>query len=487
MVPSGAMEPPSSGRVERVLSWAILVGLMGWLVLTWAPAFGLPFGDSHEGRILSEFGLRVRNFWELGVVDSSWGGDWSPFSDTPYNHHPPFLHVLHLLISWVFGEGQAQLKSVGYLSGLLSVPALAYMGRRIGLRHIAASVATALVVVTPFFWLYARLGLGMLPLALLIGTVLHLDAQKDPSPWLVAATGASAFFAVSSSWQGFALGAVMGLWLLRRRGLDRPTWAVGWSMVAGATAVFAWALTGDGLGELTEHAGNRVAFPWTVSEFLERQWFFADALTPEGYGWLLVLTLPVGLLHRRTRFVVATMAVLIAVFMFGPSDNAWIHDYWNFYAFLAVLPSVGITLDVLGRRLPGRRARGVLLVAALVVTTVWATQIERDAFHERYFAAAADAGTLLIEVDPADGQETGWYTNPIPWLTWMSYHWDLRPEELTPGTLEQPADGDFVLVRADRLPQWLDPLVVGEAVASEGRYALIRAADIRSAVLEPTP
>ena len=483
MVPSGHMEPPSAGRLERALSWAILAGLMGWLAVTWAPAFGLPLGDSHEGRILSEFGMRVSNFWDKGLLGSAWGGDWSPFSDTPYNHHPPLLHTLHLFVSWVFGEGFAQLKSIGYLSGLASVPALAYMGRRIGLRHLTSTVATALVVVTPFFWLYARLGLGMLPLALLIGTVLHLGRTDQPSRRLVVATAVAAFFAVSSSWQGLVLGAVMGLWLLGARGLDRPTWTVGLTMVAAALVVVGWTLTGPGIGELTEHAGNRVAFPWTVREFLDRQWFFADALTPDGFGWLMVLTLPVGLVHRRTRFVTWTVVLVIVAFMFGPSDNAWIHDYWNFYGFLAVLASAGITLDVLADRLPGRHARAGLLVVALVVAALWATQIERDTFHQRYFANAADAGALLLDVPPAEGQGTGWHLDPIPWTTWMSFHWDLPTDELGVDMVDVVPPGDLVLGRLDRLPHWLDPTVAEAAVAVDGRYALFRAADLADARL----
>lgn len=486
------MDPRPSGPLERALSWTILLGLTLWLAWTWAPAFGLPFGDSHEGRILSEFGIRVRNFWEMGAAGSSWGGDWTPFRDTPYNHHPPFLHALHIGLSALFGQSPALLKSVGYVSGLLTVPALAYMARRLGLRPLTAAVATALVAVTPFFWLYARLGLGMLPLALMTGTVLHLAATAEPSKRLVIVTSAAAFFAVTSSWQGLILGAVLGLWLLSKRRIDQPTIVVGITMSAAALIVVAWTLTGPGIGDLAAHAGARWSFPWTLGEFLDRQWFFADALLPDGYRWLMIAALPVGLAHRATRFVVWMFVLLIVGFMFGPSDNAWIHDYWNLYGFLAVVPAVGITLDVVcgGTRDGGRGTKGrtwwyaVVVAAMLVLAVVWSQEIERDLFHDRYFEMPARAGALLESHEPAPGQETGWYLNPIPHVTWMAYHWDLEPVEVTPNALTGVPDGDLVLVRTDRLPQWLSPALVDAAVAADGRYALVPAGALDAFMLD---
>ncbi len=445
---------------------------------------------------MSEFGIRVRNFWEMGAAGSSWGGDWTPFRDTPYNHHPPFLHVLHIALSGVFGQNPAVLKSVGYVSGLLTVPALAYMGRRLGLRPMTAAAATALVVVTPFYWLYARLGLGMLPLALVTGAVTHLASSKEPSRRLVVGTSAAAFLAVTSSWQGLILGAVLGLWLLAKRRVDRPTIVVGVVMAFAAVLVFGWTLTGPGIADLASHAGDRARFPWTVREFLDRQWFFGDALLPDGYRWLLIGTLPVGLAHRKTRFVTWTFVALLLGFMFGPSDNAWIHDYWNFYGFLAVLPAVGIALEVVSQRTTddGRRTAGtsngirwwfwVVMVAALVLAIWWAQEIERDLFHDRYFEMPARAGALLEANSPDPNQETGWYLAPIPHVTWMAYHWDLEPIEVTPEILSRVPDDDVVLVRTDRIPAWLDPTIFDAAVAADGRYALVPAAALKVSVLE---
>ena len=34
-----------------------------FLLVSWIPAFGLPLGDSHEGRVLGQFSLHMKNFW----------------------------------------------------------------------------------------------------------------------------------------------------------------------------------------------------------------------------------------------------------------------------------------------------------------------------------------------------------------------------------------------------------------------------------------
>ncbi len=73
--------PRADARVAKVL----IAALMAFLAVSWWPAFGLPLGDSHEGRVLGQFSLHVANFWELGLVGSSFGrpGSHSPRFPTP--------------------------------------------------------------------------------------------------------------------------------------------------------------------------------------------------------------------------------------------------------------------------------------------------------------------------------------------------------------------------------------------------------------------
>ena len=101
-----------------------------FLLVSWIPAFGMTLGDSHEGRVLGQFSLHMKNFWSMGVIDSSFGASWEPFSDIPYTHHPPVLTFLHVIVSSIIGEGSKQIKLVSYAAGVLTIPALFSMGKK---------------------------------------------------------------------------------------------------------------------------------------------------------------------------------------------------------------------------------------------------------------------------------------------------------------------------------------------------------------------
>ena len=114
-----------------------------------------------------------------------------------------------------------------------------------------------------------------------------------------------------------------------------PSPARAWRRVM---AVLVWVTQGAGVAELSDHAGTRVGFDWTIREFLERQWMFARRLLPT---WYLVLALPAlvaGLADARSRFLTAILASMVVAFAVVPADNAWVHDYWNFPALMALFP-----------------------------------------------------------------------------------------------------------------------------------------------------
>ena len=117
---------------EKLLTKTAVSIMALFLLVSWLPAFGLPLGDSHEGRVLGQFALHMKNFWSMGVIDSSFGASWEPFSDIPYTHHPPVLTFLHVLVSSIFGEGLKQVKLISYIAGILTVPALFSMGKNLG-------------------------------------------------------------------------------------------------------------------------------------------------------------------------------------------------------------------------------------------------------------------------------------------------------------------------------------------------------------------
>jgi len=459
----------------------LVVGLAAFLVVTWARSFGLPLGDSHEGRVLGQFALHVRNFWDLGPAGSSFGADWAPFSDAPYTHHPPLLTGLHLLVSTVVGQGLWQLKAISYLSGLATVPALYWVGRRMGFGALPVAAATGALVATPWWWVYGRLGLGFLPNLAMVGMVL-LVADEVTGRGLrraAAATGA----AVAASWHGAFLAPLLWLWLWRRRGLDRVVVVVGAAVAAGALAVLVWVAQGGGVTELADHAGNRVGVDRTVGEFLDRQWTFARGLLPT---WYLVLALPAlvaGLADPRSRALTGMLVAMVVAFAVVPSDNAWVHDYWNFPVLMALFPGFVALTDRAVRALPGLR-RGVAEGAVAVLVVVALVALAPGANHDRYFAAPAEAGRLVEAVGPAAGQDTAWHTPQVPWPTWVSRVWGLAPGAVaSPEDVATVGDDDRVVVRLDRLPAFVGRSVADEALAVRGTYAVVTGAALRRHLL----
>jgi MFS family permease len=450
-------------------------------VVTWARSFGLPLGDSHEGRIIGQFALHVRNFWDLGPSGSSFGAAWQPFSDVPYTHHPPLLTGIHLVVSTVLGQGLWQLKAVSYLAGLTTVPALYWVGRRMGFGALPVAAATGALVATPWWWVYGRLGLGFLPNLAMVGMVLLVadEANNRGLRRAAVATGA----AVAASWHGAFLAPLLWLWLWRRRGLDRTVAVVGAAVGVGALAMLVWVTQGGGVSELADHAGTRMGVDRTVGEFLDRQWMFARGLLP---AWYLVLVLPAlvaGLADSRSRALTGMLATMVVVFAVVPSDNAWVHDYWNFPVLMALFPGFAALVDRVVRALPGLRrgaaegAVAVLVAAALVV-------LAPGANHERYFAAPAEAGRLVEAVGPAAGQDTAWHTPQVPWPTWVSRAWGLEPSVVASSEdVATVGDYDRVVVRLDRLPSFVDRSVADEALAVRGTYAVVTGVALRRHLL----
>ena len=373
------------------------------------------------------------------------------------------------------------MKAVSYLAGLTTVPALYWVGRRMGFGALPVAAATGALVATPWWWVYGRLGLGFLPNLAMVGMVLLVadEANNRGLRRAAVATGA----AVAASWHGAFLAPLLWLWLWRRRGLDRTVAVVGAAVGVGALAMLVWVTQGGGVSELADHAGTRMGVDRTVGEFLDRQWMFARGLLP---AWYLVLVLPAlvaGLADSRSRALTGMLATMVVVFAVVPSDNAWVHDYWNFPVLMALFPGFAALVDRVVRALPGLRrgaaegAVAVLVAAALVV-------LAPGANHERYFAAPAEAGRLVEAVGPAAGQDTAWHTPQVPWPTWVSRAWGLEPSVVASSEdVATVGDYDRVVVRLDRLPSFVDRSVADEALAVRGTYAVVTGVALRRHLL----
>lgn len=452
------------------LPWLGAGALIGSvLAISWWELLFLPLGDSHDGRINARFGLQVRNLLEDGLLGSDLLASMEPFAAQPYAHHPPLLNLLHAGLGSVFGVGAWQLHLIGFLAGLATVGALLWLASELGFSPWVAAPPVAVVAATPMFWIYARLGLGMS--LMLVFLALWSRWSKDPSRVRGVLVGAVVL--ALSSWPGVALVLVMAIWTFARH--DRLMGRRLAIAAAGvAIAVLAWALSVTSVAELGEHTRNRVRVPVGLGEFVEQYRWFYGTLFPGWFKWAIPVAIVVALAARRTRVPAAAVSIVMLAWTLGLPEAAYVHDFWT-YPLLGVV-ALGWMAGVqwlVERRVPV--ALVAVVLALLAASTFSSTQ--RDGFREAYFHAPSDAGRLLAAVPPSRGQTVGWVAGALEVPRWMSFYWDLPVAELGREQVDEVHPGDLVLLRGDRLPEWLDEVPMPRAQV--GRYALVTVSDLR--------
>ncbi|MGI5147480.1 ArnT family glycosyltransferase [Plantactinospora sp. CA-294935] len=348
--PSGA----DLRRVER-RGWAGVAAITGIVALTWIPLLGMPFGDNHLGRIIGRYALQLRNLQEQGILGSHFGADWLPYASTPYAHHPPLFNLLTALTGLLPSDGEHQVWLPAYLLALLIIPAGAALLRGLGLRWSATLLALGLMVATPFYWVYSPLMFDLGPILALSALVVRLRARPDPSRRLVAGACVAALLTTLVSWPGVGFAAVLGLWLLAARRVDRVTVLVGASMLAGVAISLAFVVGVTGMNVLGGQAELRsTGGGYTVRQFLRRQWQYAYDLLPLWYIGALPIGAVVGLLDRRTRVYLAMAVAFTGAWILGLSNGAFVHSYWSYPMLVVGLVGMGVLLDRLAARLTGR-------------------------------------------------------------------------------------------------------------------------------------
>jgi hypothetical protein len=237
-----------------------------------------------------------------------------------------------------------------------------------------------------------------------------------------------------------------------------------------------------GWGALADQTELRTAGgSFTAAEFLERQWRWFTELLPVWYLVLLPIGVIAGLVDRRTRVYTAMATVLAAGWVIVLNNGAYVHDYWAFLLLVPGVVGMGALLDRLAGLVSGQVAAAGALAAGVGVAAGFAVMVFGPT-AENYRDRPADAGRLVSEHAPAAGQQYAWHDGrPVP--RWLVYYWDLPPREATPESLAQAGPSDLVVVYLGRPPRWLDESAAAP-VAQEGRYALVRAADLRGAVAE---
>ncbi len=522
-------------RIARLCSgWTVVAVICFGVLAMWAPDLDLPLGNSDDGRIFGRAGLQAQNFWELGPLESRFGAVMEPYVrsefDVPprteppqaavtYAHHPPLRLFITIASIGVLGDNLPALRITDFLIGAGTAALMAALLRVVGFGWGPTLVAVVVMVSTGFFYVYGRVGISFSLLIALTATVAWLRQVENPPRWALGGAAALAGLTALHSWIAIASLGLLAPWLFfgtvqRRRALSpeapRKKWNLGdlvragWSpalssIVIGAaiggllTAV--WLLNATDLSEITDRiafrTGNDVSTAieqrhFTFSEFLKRQWTFAshELMTSLWLRLLLVPAFIAAFVDRRSRGPALVTLAVAATLTFGFLQGAWIHRLWNFPWLAPTTIGIAALADAVRRSMRGwatkLRLPAGLLVAAISVTTL--IFVATGSTRDFYLTGPADAGAVLedaLQTDPEAAEaELVWITAGISTARWVSYYLDLPVWTLDESKIGDVVATDLILLRNDRIPDFVPESALDDPLAAGARYTLISASEL---------
>ena len=198
---------------------------------------------------------------------------------------------------------------------------------------------------------------------------------------------------------------------------------------------------------------------------------------PPWLRFLLAPALIAGLIDRRTRVAVAITLAVSAALTFGIRQGAWIHRLWNFPWLMPVTIGLAALLDQAAKRIRASWRRAAA-VAATTVVTVTMIAVITGSTRDRYITDPADVGRALEAAasQPAAAvAEVAWVGPSLPAPRWTSYYLDIPVFHLDDHSLDQLHHTDIVIVKANRLPDYLPLEVLHNPLASVGDFTVITA------------
>jgi len=479
--PPNGDEPKPRRDLSDRFGWSAITAMTLGVAATWLPLLFLPLGDFHSGRVDGRYALHVRNLFEKGLVGSDFSADWSPYGQFPYAHWPPLRNALAALAGLLPGEGPYEPRIGTYAIALLAIPAAAALLRAFGVRWIPTLVAVALMVATPFFWVYANQKFDLALILAICAAVVRIRRDPDPPRWLIVGASVLALLATLATWPGIAITGLLLLWLIgTRRRLDRVVLWFGVAAAVGVALSLLFVVGITGMDRLVGQTEMRTGGGVTFVELFLRQGRYYLTLLPVWYLALVPLGFVAALMRKQTRFFMACAIAVTAIWIVGLRNGAYIHEFWGFLVLVPGVLGMGVLLDKAVTLVSDRWVR-VTAVAVCAALAVFVASMALGGVGDRYYYRPARAGDLVMETPPAAGQQYAWNSG-LPAARWLAYYWDLPPRTITVKALtERGNPDDLVVLRLDDLPAWLPRSVATHAVRTEGNYALVRVADVLAA------
>src|SRR5579871_1319225 len=193
--------PAARARTAVLAALAVAVFAVGFLVVG-HQRLVMPFGDSHDGRNGTQWGLGSRDLRQQGPVTSHLGADLvAGARRQPYTDHPPLIYSETAAAESIFGEHPWVTRLPAWLASLAVIVLCFELLRRSRLSPVAAAIGTALGLGCPMFGAYGLMNdpwiLG-LPWGIAM-LVLWRDGRSG-RPWPWWAVAAVALVGALTSW-----------------------------------------------------------------------------------------------------------------------------------------------------------------------------------------------------------------------------------------------------------------------------------------------
>jgi len=265
--------------------------------------------------------------------------------------------------------------------------------------------------------------------------------------------------------------------------------------VAGGLLTAAWLLNATDVSELSERVAFRTGTDvstaieqrnFSLGEFLARQWRFASHELMTSW-WLRLLLLPAlvaAFVDRRTRGPALITLAVAASLTFVFQQGAWIHRLWNFPWLAPTVIGLAALIDAARRVLrgPAAKLRWPLGLAATVFPIATLVLVVAGPTRDFYLTDPADAGAVVEEAlatapDIADA-DLVWITSGLSTARWASYYLDLPVWSLDESKLDEVVASDLILLRNDRIPDFVPDSALARALAVGESYTLITAVEL---------